>query len=74
MPDLNAGAHRVAKLDQVVREGYARLMLQVCSKRFTFATVICRRSIRRAQICACIAMANTLRRRARVVLDILFHR
>jgi len=77
MPELEQLIlHRLAELDQVVREGYAAFDFQrVFSAVFTFATVDLSAFYFDVRKDALYCDGNTLQRRAaRTVLDILFHR
>jgi isoleucyl-tRNA synthetase len=77
MPELERFVlHRVAELDQVVREGYAKFDFQgVFQAVFTFATVDLSAFYFDIRKDALYCDGDTLRRRAaRTVLDILFHR
>ena len=77
MPELERWVlHRVAELDQIVREGYARYDFQgVFQAVFTFATVDLSAFYFDVRKDALYCDGDTLRRRAaRTVLDILFHR
>ncbi len=77
MPELERWVlHRVAELDKVVRDGYARFDFQgVFQAVFTFATVDLSAFYFDIRKDALYCDGDTLRRRsARTVLDILFHR
>ncbi|WP_333714025.1 isoleucine--tRNA ligase [Yoonia sp.] len=77
MPELERWVlHRLAELDQVVREGYAAYDFQgVFQAVFTFATVDLSAFYFDVRKDALYCDGDTLRRRAaRTVLDILFHR
>jgi isoleucyl-tRNA synthetase len=77
MPELERWVlHRVAELDQVVREGYAKFDFQgVFQAVFTFATVDLSAFYFDIRKDALYCDGDTQRRRAaRSVLDILFHR
>jgi isoleucyl-tRNA synthetase len=77
MPELERWVlHRVAELDKVVREGYAKFDFQgVFQAVFTFATVDLSAFYFDIRKDALYCDGDTLRRRAaRSVLDILFHR
>jgi isoleucyl-tRNA synthetase len=77
MPELERWVlHRVAELDKVVREGFARFDFQgVFQAVFTFATVDLSAFYFDIRKDALYCDGDTLRRRAaRSVLDILFHR
>jgi len=77
MPELEQWVlHRLAELDQVVREGYAKYDFQgVFQAVFTFATTDLSAFYFDIRKDALYCDGNTLRRRAaRTVLDILFHR
>jgi isoleucyl-tRNA synthetase len=77
MPELERWVlHRVAELDKVVRDGYARFDFQgVFQAVFTFATVDLSAFYFDIRKDALYCDGDTLRRRAaRSVLDILFHR
>ena len=77
MPELERWVlHRLAELDQVVREGYARYDFQgVFQAVFTFATVDLSAFYFDVRKDALYCDGDTERRRAaRTVLDILFHR
>ncbi|SLN51331.1 isoleucine--tRNA ligase [Roseisalinus antarcticus] len=77
MPELERYVlHRVADLDAVVREGYARYDFQeVIQKVFTFATVELSAFYFDIRKDALYCDGDSLRRRsARTVLDLLFHR
>ena len=77
MPELERWVlHRLAELDTVVRDGYARFDFQgVFQAVFTFATVDLSAFYFDIRKDALYCDGNTLRRRAaRTVLDILFHR
>ena len=78
MPELEQWVlHRVAELDQQVRDGYARYDFQgVFQKLFSFATTDLSAiyfDIRKDAL-YCDPTTSTTRRAARSVLDILFHR
>ena len=77
MPELERWVlHRLAELDQTVREGYARYDFQgVFQAVFTFATVDLSAFYFDIRKDALYCDGDTARRRAaRTVLDILFHR
>ena len=77
MPELERWVlHRVAELDKVVRDGFARFDFQgVFQAVFTFATVDLSAFYFDIRKDALYCDGDTLRRRAaRTVLDILFHR
>ncbi|MEP5731751.1 MAG: isoleucine--tRNA ligase [Sulfitobacter sp.] len=77
MPELERWVlHRVAELDKVVRDGYAKFDFQgVFQAVFTFATVDLSAFYFDIRKDALYCDGDTLRRRAaRSVLDILFHR
>ncbi len=77
MPELERYIlHRLAELDEVVREGYARFDFQGVSQAvFTFATLDLSAFYFDIRKDALYCDGDTLRRRsARTVLDILFHR
>ncbi|UOA32428.1 Isoleucine--tRNA ligase [Sulfitobacter sp. DSM 110093] len=77
MPELERWVlHRVAELDKVVRDGFARFDFQgVFQAVFTFATVDLSAFYFDIRKDALYCDGDTLRRRAaRSVLDILFHR
>ncbi|SFS16124.1 isoleucine--tRNA ligase [Yoonia litorea] len=77
MPELERWVlHRLAELDQTVREGYAKYDFQgVFQAVFTFATVDLSAFYFDIRKDALYCDGDTLRRRsARTVLDILFHR
>ena len=77
MPELERWVlHRVAELDMVVRDGFARFDFQgVFQAVFTFATVDLSAFYFDIRKDALYCDGDTLRRRAaRTVLDILFHR
>jgi len=77
MPELEQWVlHRVAELDKVVRDGFARFDFQgVFQAVFTFATVDLSAFYFDIRKDALYCDGDTLRRRAaRTVLDILFHR
>ncbi|WP_299871110.1 isoleucine--tRNA ligase [uncultured Sulfitobacter sp.] len=77
MPELERWVlHRVAELDKVVRDGYARFDFQgVFQAVFTFATVDLSAFYFDIRKDALYCDGDTARRRAtRTVLDILFHR
>ncbi len=77
MPELERWVlHRLAELDQVVREGYAKYDFQgVFQAVFTFATVDLSAFYFDVRKDALYCDGDTERRRAaRTVLDILFHR
>jgi isoleucyl-tRNA synthetase len=77
MPELERWVlHRLAELDDVVREGYARFDFQgVFQAVFTFATLDLSAFYFDIRKDALYCDGDTLRRRsARTVLDILFHR
>lgn len=77
MPELERFVlHRVAELDKVVRDGYAKFDFQgVFQAVFTFATVDLSAFYFDIRKDALYCDGDTLRRRAtRTVLDILFHR
>jgi isoleucyl-tRNA synthetase len=77
MPELERWVlHRLAELDQVVREGYAKFDFQgVFQSLFTFATVDLSAFYFDIRKDALYCDGNTLERRAaRTVLDILYHR
>ncbi|MGJ8627564.1 MAG: isoleucine--tRNA ligase [Sulfitobacter sp.] len=77
MPELERWVlHRVAELDKVVRDGYAKFDFQgVFQAVFTFATVDLSAFYFDIRKDALYCDGDTLRRRAtRTVLDILFHR
>ncbi len=78
MPELEQWVlHRLAELDAVVREGYAKYDFQgVFQTLFTFATVDLSAlyfDIRKDSL-YCDSPSSLRRRAARTVLDILFHR
>ncbi|MFN3846658.1 MAG: isoleucine--tRNA ligase [Paracoccaceae bacterium] len=78
MPELDRWVlHRLAELDQDVREGYAKYDFQgVFQKLFTFATTDLSAfyfDIRKDAL-YCDAPGSVRRRAARTVLDVLFHR
>ena len=78
MPELERWVlHRLAELDQIVREGYARYDFQGVFKAiFEFATVDLSSvyfDIRKDAL-YCNAADDLTRRAARTVLDLLFHR
>ena len=60
MPELERWVlHRLAELDEVVREGYARMISKACSARsFISRRLICRRSTSISARTRCIAMAT----------------
>ncbi|APE42407.1 isoleucine--tRNA ligase [Sulfitobacter alexandrii] len=77
MPELERWVlHRLAELDKVVRDGYARFDFQgVFQAVFTFATVDLSAFYFDIRKDALYCDGDTLRRRsARTVLDLLFHR
>ncbi|MDX8347544.1 isoleucine--tRNA ligase [Cognatiyoonia sp. IB215446] len=77
MPELERWVlHRLAELDEVVRDGYAKYDFQgVFQAIFTFATVDLSAFYFDIRKDALYCDGDTLRRRsARTVLDILFHR
>ncbi len=77
MPELERWVlHRVAELDKVVRDGFARFDFQgVFQAVFTFATVDLSAFYFDIRKDALYCDGDTMRRRAaRTVLDILFHR
>ena len=77
MPELERWVlHRLAELDKVVRDGYAKFDFQgVFQAVFTFATVDLSAFYFDIRKDALYCDGDTLRRRAaRTVLDILFHR